>query len=167
MKKNIEQGKTTRRWILAGSTLIDQGGWGVSHVRDNGHGSPSRELIWKQEPEYYVGSAPRSGERTFRTEAVTYGKGLRYQWARRVQEQAGQYAQRGGPTGGMERGWWQGLDFFPSVTGSHRSVLSREAKDLVISVFTLGLCKYSWTADYWNIEPFLHATYIVLKLLLC
>lgn len=46
------------------------------------------------------------------------------------------------------RGWWQGLDFFLSVTGSHRSVLSREAKDLVISVFTLGLCKYSWTADY-------------------
>ena len=112
MKKNIEQGKTTRRWILAGSTLIDQGGWGVSHVRDNGHGSPSRELIWKQEPEYYVGSAPRSGERTFRTEAVTYGKGLRYQWARRVQEQAGQYAQRGGPTGGMER-VVAGFGFFP------------------------------------------------------
>lgn len=47
------------------------------------------------------------------------GKGLRYQWAR-VLKISRLVCSEGGPTGGMERGWWQGLDFllrWQEVTG--------------------------------------------------
>lgn len=76
------------------------------HVRDNGHASPSKELIWKQEPEYYAGSTLRSGERNLPDRDNDPLKGPEIPVSS-VRSRASRLVCSEGrdPQGGMERGW--------------------------------------------------------------
>lgn len=106
-------------------------GWvrGVLSVRDNGHASPLRSW-YGREPEYYadplwdLGKEP-SGQRQWPTERAWDTSELGAFKSKQVSMLRGRTHRRDG-----ERVVAGGLDFLLSVTGSHWSVLSREAKGL-------------------------------------